>query len=409
MVEERRSRPLDLAIALGCWLLSTSPYLLELLTRTPAPYQSENHWLLLLLMLGLGSAQTLPLIWRRTHPETTFVVICSALAAQLVFWDSPLPSNLGYLFALFGLAAHTSNRSLSLAGLATAVVSGPVAVIDWSWGYRSGDSLLGAAIQTLLLSGLAVVCWILGDVSRQRRLVIERLADQNAALLRDHDQRVALAAQQERARIAREMHDIVAHGLSVIVVQADGAAFAARHAGTWKPDQAAAALETIAGTARSALADTRRLVGLLRDQSGVEYAPTAAIADLGTLVTGLQHAGHQIQLTPPADELGSLGELPRDIELAVYRVVQESLTNIIKHAGPAARGAVRLDRVGDTLLIRIEDDGQGNTAVNDGSGNGLVGMRERITALGGTLTAGPTGRGYLVQAALPLQPTGGTA
>nr|WP_281366052.1 sensor histidine kinase [Janibacter cremeus] len=253
-----------------------------------------------------------------------------------------------------------------------------------------------------------MLCWLWGDLTRKRRELVLRLREQNEALRRDQDQRARLAAQDERTRIAREMHDIVAHSLSVVVVQADGAAYTAMHSGDFDREHAGGALTTIGTTAREALAETRRLVGVLRtadDEEGgitdLDYSPTDALTELPDLVDRMAASGFDVTLDAPSD----LEAVPREAGLAAYRIVQESLTNAIKHAGPGARVRVGVATTGDELRVEVRDDGRGAAAPDDGRGHGLIGMRERAASASGTVVTGPApGGGYRVAAALPLRP-----
>jgi signal transduction histidine kinase len=207
------------------------------------------------------------------------------------------------------------------------------------------------------------------------------------------EREVELAARDERARIAREMHDVVAHGLSVIVVQADGARYAAEK----DPDVAVGTLETIASTGRESLTEMRRLLGLLRDgDTGV--APQPGLADVRHLVDEARALGTRVE----ADLPDPGPEVPDGIGLAAFRIVQEALTNVRKHAGPGATVRVGV-AVGPDVRVEVRDDGRGAAAPADGRGLGLVGMRERATVHGGTLEAGPApGGGFTVSARLPL-------
>lgn len=288
----------------------------------------------------------------------------------------------------------------------------PAAAADWTWRdpqFEPPEPWLYFASNLVTLALVVCSAWGFGRLARQRRLTLEQLQQRASALERERDQHARLAAQQERTRIARDMRDVVAHSLSVIVVQADGAAYAVQHAGDGSPASreqphlvAAAALTTIAETAREALADTRRLVAVLRAGEEADYTPRSGVADIEDLLTPLRLAGREVSLSP----LGDVGALPRDIDLAAYRVVQESLTNSIKHAGPGARMFVRIERTADTLRVGVRDDGRGpGFGVTDveAAGNGLIGMRERVGAYGGTLTAGRAGGGgFAVTASFPL-------
>ncbi len=364
-------------------------------------------WLAFLITMGatgpdlvlVGSAQTLPLVLRRRLPTLVFTVVSLACLLQVVLFAMPSTSDVGFLFAIYALAAYGREPVLRWAGLGVGVLGGFLAVRFLGLSAASPYAML---LSLALIVGLAAMSWFAGDVKRARLSVLAHLREQNEALRRDRDQRVQLAAQSERARIAREMHDIVAHSLSVVVVQADGAAYAAEHSPTWTRPQASASLQTISATAREALDETRRLVGVLRESGdgATEYAPTASLDDVDELVDRVRAAGHEVAL----DVTGAGPRPPREVELAAYRIVQEALTNVLKHAGPAARVDVRIHR-GDPLVVDVTDDGRGAAAADDGTGNGTIGMRERAAAAGGTLVTGPRpGGGYRVRAELPLTP-----
>nr|WP_269809454.1 histidine kinase [Kineosporia rhizophila] len=233
---------------------------------------------------------------------------------------------------------------------------------------------------------------------RRLRLRDEARLEERARLLESEaEQQAQLAATAERARIAREMHDVVAHSLSVTISQADGGRYAAQH----NPEAAITALETISATGRQALADMRALLGVLRDDSTQQLTPqpdTEAIKDLVDQVRG---SG----LTVTLEVLGEPVVLPAGPGLAAYRIVQESLTNVLKHAGPSAEARVRLMWLSEALEIRVEDDGRGAAATPATPGSqGLIGMRERATLYGGQLEAGPRqGGGFGVRAYLPYR------
>lgn len=361
------------------------------------------------LPLLLSVLMNAPLVFRRTWPTTSFALASLACLLQAVLYDRPVPGQLGFLVACYSLAGYASKAPVRFAGLAVATIAGPIAAWDWETppSRTPAQLLVGGA----LLSGLACVCWVAGDLLRRRRLVVQRLAEQNLALRRDRDQRLQLAAQSERTRIARDMHDIVAHSLSVIVVQADGAAYAAAHDRSFDLDRARSALDTIADTAREALAETRHLVAVLRDATDTalpDLTPTADLADLPDLVDRLCTSGRRVELT----RTGDLDAVPREAALAAYRIVQESLTNVLKHAGPGAAARVEVSHAAGLLTVNIEDDGAGAAfgevaaGPADGdlpTGNGIVGMTERAASLGGRLTAGPRfGGGFRVTATLPI-------
>ncbi len=385
--------------------------------------------LLLLLFLWVGTGamvgahallmvvQVLPLAIRRVEPFTAALLVAAGCLAQVVLTSNPLGSNIAVLIVIYSAAAHAQERWKSFTVLGLGLGGSLLAAADWVWGseWAADRSSLVIEFMTLfvVLVMLVSTAWVLGDVVRRRKAVVARLREQNEALARDQTQREALAASGERASIAREMHDIVAHSLSVVVVQADGGAYAARAALGREPgadadrralDQAAQTLETLAATAREALTDTRRLVGVLRESgSAAEYRPAQGLDHLEDLVQRLRDSGIPVDLSVR----GGLAGLSRDLDLAAYRVVQESLTNVLKHAGRGATASVDVLHTPAVLLVRVTDDGAGRGA-GDGKGNGIIGMRERVEVLGGTLYAGPrTAGGFEVVASLPIQPAGG--
>lgn len=408
----RHPRRVDAAIAVGLWLLLAVTTLVAL-ADPPGEDLAQAA-----VVFALSSVMTLVLAVRRTHPEVTLAVVVGVHLVQLAATDQLWPANLTAPLTAYTIAAWGERTWWRRAGLAAAVVSGPAAAVVWP---SQPSSVSAQVFSATLTSALPCLCWLWGDLTRRRRELLARLREQNEALRRDRDQRARIAAQDERTRIAREMHDVVAHSLAVVVVQADGASYAATHSPAWQREQATAALETIAGTARGALAETRRLVGVLRaadddarrdgagdggdrGDGGVGgYAPTDSLADLPALVGRVRDSGVDVRLDAPPE--AELEAVPRDVGLAALRVVQESLTNVIKHAGPRVDAVVRVSAGTGGVSVLVEDDGRGASASDDGMGHGLVGMRERAAAVGGTLTAGPRpGGGYRVAAHLPSSP-----
>jgi signal transduction histidine kinase len=251
----------------------------------------------------------------------------------------------------------------------------------------------------LICFAIVMVAFLLGrrfhDVyaSRQLRIQVRNERTQSEEVRRE--QEAAVTEARVRNEIARELHDVVSHSLSVMVVQANGGRALVRK----RPEAAEAALDTIAETGRQALTDMRRIVGVLRDDpSGetAEYAPKPGLADIPELV---QHAGDRASF----EVYGQLPEVPDGIGLIAYRVVQEALTNSLKHAGDDAHIWVRMDYFAQGILIEVRDNGLGAAVVSDGKGNGLRGMDERVSSLRGQLQTGPLpGGGYQVRAWLPL-------
>lgn len=244
----------------------------------------------------------------------------------------------------------------------------------------------------IALAAIAVAVWALTRLRTERR----RTLAAELAASKDADAARALAASDERARIAREMHDVVAHTLSVVVAQADGGRFAA----PTDPAAAARTLDTIADVGRSALTEMRALLGVLRGSEGeAELGPQPSIGDIPALVAATREGGLGVSYVTT----GTPRPLPIGAGLALYRIAQEGLTNVLKHAGPAASAYLQLTWGDDDVTLTVGDDGRGAAARQDDRGGGIEGMRQRATVFGGTLTAGPkAGGGFVLRARLPL-------
>lgn len=347
----------------------------------------------------------LVLVVRRSHPALSFTVVSIALLLRVPLTSSLIVSDVAFLVALYSLASYGPRRPLRLGGLGVALIGSLIASLSFTTVVGYPTDRTAVVFTFVACAGASLSAWTLGDLKRARLQRLADLRDRAERIERERENELALAVQNERASIAREMHDVVAHALSVIVVQADGAAYAAQR----RPDDTRAltieALETIGSTARDALGETRRLVGVLRDPtSGAELDPSGGLARLDDLVARVRAAGVPVTL----EVRGEAQALPVGVDLAAYRVVQESLTNVIKHAGPGARASVELEHAPDVLRIAIRDNGFGSSVQNDQRGHGLHGMRERVAVHAGLLTAGPgTESGFEVLATLPLH--GGSA
>ncbi|MBA8793728.1 signal transduction histidine kinase [Friedmanniella endophytica] len=371
-----------------------------------APYTSSNPWVMA-GSLGLCGAVAL----RRRLPAVALVLAVASALGLVLVTDQPFTAILLVPVMVYSLARWSGQR-LARWGLAAAVVGSVIAPIRWYWNtYDAGPHawLIGS------VTGLACLGLVGGPylVGRRRQESLQQLAyrreaqaEQQRLLAAEQIQRSRAATVDERNRIARELHDIVAHSLSVIVVQAEGGkAIAAR-----KPERAPEVLETIAETSREALAEMRQMVGLLRrgemldpvgrtvDGAAAEdYRPAPGVGDLPELVRKTtDRARYEVRGTVPP--------LPTAVGLTVYRIVQESLTNVLKHAGPQAHATVTLTALPDRLVVEVRDDGRGAAAPSDGQGHGVQGMRERAGLHGGTVQAGPApGGGFLVRASVPLR------
>jgi len=380
------------------------------LTRHPMPVDGVLAFCLTVLGLGaalkgdhaavrllLLAAITVPVVFRRRYPVQAFVVSGCALAVDLLTNGGPGGSLLATLVLLYTLAAYRPRR-ISIPGLLVSVAGAWAVVV-----MRVGSSVGGLNLVLLALvisSGTALVAWVLGDSMRYRRAYLRELEDRAARLERERGTQAQIAAAAERARIARELHDVIAHNVSVMVVQADGAGYALRT----EPERAGQALAAIAQTGRQALTEMRRLLGVLRsgdEQSGL--APVPGLDQIRELIDQARDAGMSVSLTL----FGAPRPLSEGAELAAYRVLQESLTNTRKHGGLAAAAAITMSYEPDGLLLRMTDDGLGGAAGSDGIGHGLTGMRERIEMYGGTVQAGPLpDAGYQVTARLPYTSAG---
>ncbi|MFG1942413.1 sensor histidine kinase [Nonomuraea sp. NPDC048826] len=334
---------------------------------------------------GLTAALLAPLLvwWRR--PVAAFAGVALVSFGQWVAGVDVLPANLAVLVALWSVASRRAFR-WALAALLVAELGVFLALVRW-------DTPTPGMFTTGSI--LVVTVWLAGLYASTRRRYLEGLEERARRAEQERDQRARMAAAAERTRIARELHDVVAHHVSVMVVQADGAGYAIDS----DPEQARLAMRTISRTGREALAEMRRLVGVLREEEGAgdtDYTPQPGLAQLEDLVRG---AGVPARLRVT----GAPGELPEGVQLAVYRIVQEALTNALKHGGPRARALVELQCRGPELVVRVTDDGRGAAAPLASGGHGLVGMRERVGMYGGRVTAGPRpGGGFEVLARLPV-------
>jgi signal transduction histidine kinase len=331
-----------------------------------------------------GLLMTLPLAWRRRAPLTVATVVMGALVFEsLAVGSAPTPDSqlIGWLLAFYCVAAHGTRVSAFVGG-AFSLAAGLV--------WIGFDDFL---FPVVVFGG----AWCAGRLVRQRQLYALALEERAAALEREREANARTAAAEERARIARELHDILSHSVSVMVVQAG----AERLALTNPQASTSDALEAIEKTGRQALAEIRRLLGMLgADGEPPAHSPQPTLAELGALVSQVREAGLQVDLRIE----GQPTPVPPGVALSAYRIVQEALTNVLKHAGPArAWVLVRYGIRG--LELEISDDGCGPGAPANG-GHGLVGMRERVALYGGNFDAGARdGGGFVVRAQLPLPTT----
>jgi signal transduction histidine kinase len=338
----------------------------------------------------LLAAGPLALVGRRRWPLT---VLAAVQAGSIAYSARDYPeggTGLTVFVALYTVAAHLPRRRLVLAA---ALLSAALAVAMEVTFYR-GTMFEGEPLYVAVV--ILSAAW-LGEAVRNRRAYVAQLRERAELAERTREEEARRRVDEERLRIARELHDVVSHSIGVISVQAGVAA----HLLERRPDKAAGALATIRQASDEALGELHAMLGVLRQPDGrAPLAPAPGLAQLGALVAQAEGAGLQVAVAVD----GAVGRLPPSVDLACYRVVQESLTNVVRHAG-ARHASVTVKAAGDALVVEVADDGAGTGAngSGNGAGQGIVGMRERVLALGGTLEAGPRpGGGFRVRARLPL-------
>jgi signal transduction histidine kinase len=343
----------------------------------------------LLVLLAFVVGLTLGV--RRVYPVTVFAIVVVVTAFFGWVYGGYWP--FAALLAFYSVAAHSPRRRALVAGVVGLVfLALPIAHdIEWQPVTWSKFALFAGRLAPL------VAAWVLGDNMRTRREYLRALEDRAEQLEREQQANARRAAAEEQARIAREVHDVVAHNLSVIIVQAT----AADAVFTSDPDDAQRAVRTIGTTARQALDELRRVLGVVRtgEERSPDFPPQPSLARLNALLEHVRAAGLAVELATK----GEPPELPSALELSVYRIVQEALTNALRHGG-AKHATVTLHFNGDALDVEIVDDGTPTSGTN-GGGQGLIGMRERAAAFGGRVEAGRhAGGGFRVAARLPLAP-----
>ncbi|MFF2523952.1 sensor histidine kinase [Streptomyces liangshanensis] len=353
--------------------------------------------------IGVVVLLSLVVALRRRAPAGMLLLVVALGAVQLALDVAVNPGDFAMLVIIYTVAAEGGPRWASRLALVGGLFAAPLSQLRWP---VDGASTFGRVFAGVVLAVPFVLAWVLGDSLRTRRAYFDQLEERATRLEKEREAQAKVAVAAERARIARELHDVVAHNVSVMVVQADGAAYVLDAA----PDQAKQALETISSTGRQALAEMRRLLGVLRTgdtREGGEYVPQPDVDQIEDLVEQVRRAG----LTVDFRIEGTARPLPSGVELTAYRIVQEALTNSRKHGGPDVGASVRLVYFDDGLGLLVEDDGRGAThelyedGGADGRGHGLIGMRERVGMVGGTLDAGPRpGGGFRISALLPLKP-----
>jgi signal transduction histidine kinase len=386
-----RERPGRIALPGAGWLLVTSVALLHLLNPRTGPAEPEPRSILLVVVwFGLVAAQSVPLYWRRRRPALVLALLTGAwVAGQLLFGSS---APFGLWVALYSVIVYATRRTAEVgAAAATAVV----AVLEYAELGRDRLELQEAL--PVVVATLLVV--IVGFVVADRRSRSAALRDRAEFLEREREALSRQAVAEERLRIARELHDLVAHSLTTIAIQSS----TGRLALPYHPDVALHALATIETTSRDATREMRQLLGVLRqaDDTTADLDPPPGLDNLDALVDGIRHAGVTVQVRIE----GTPKPLSKGLDLVAYRVVQEALTNVAKHAGGAATAAVLVRYDDEQLTLEVVDDGSGHEpADGDQPGHGIVGMRERVTSMGGRFAAGPKrSGGFRVDAWLPIR------
>ncbi len=352
------------------------------------PYRNDDFLGIALLLL-----QTLPIAVRSVAPLAALTISASAISLHIGIGYEPVPvGTFAAMVILYSAASLTDIRR----GILGALITG--AAITIYYATDRGDPGLTQAVGTYATYAAA---WGLGIYARSRREYTNLVEERASLLEREREVRAREAVADERARIARELHDIVGHALNLIVIQSGGAQRVLQS----KPELARDSLVSIESTGRHALTDMERMLGILREtETGAgDLSPQPGLGDVHRLATQVSDAGLPVSVTVE----GAPAVLPSSLDLSAYRIIQEALTNALKHAGPA-RASVTVRYAPDSLELEIADDGRGPHDGEDGDrgGRGLIGMKERVAVFGGELNVGPRAEGgFRVYVRLPL---GGT-
>ncbi|HEU4354976.1 MAG TPA: sensor histidine kinase [Actinomycetota bacterium] len=381
-------RVVDAVVALGLAAIM----LTELWTLRDEASTADLWW-----SAGFALVQTLPLSFRRRYPFTVFAVFGTASIVYDVLNLQPDPNTdlFAGLLAVYSVSAYASRRR----AYAAAIILVVVLVVLNAPPITDEEDFASLLTQFALFGG----AWVVGQNTRYRRREAELVAERAQAIERERLERDRVAALEERDRLAREIHDVIAHSVSVIAVQAG----AARSIAEQRPDRAREALASIEQVSRETMVELRRALGAMGTPAETaSLTPAPGLQALDALAETVRAAGVEVEIVREGDA----GEIPASIDLSAYRIVQESLTNTVKHAAPtSAHVFIRTDR--DRIEVSVSDDGPrtGTRPRDDpdrgmpSGGRGLVGMRQRVAMLGGTFEAGPDGAGFSVRALFPLR------
>jgi signal transduction histidine kinase len=353
-------------------------------------------WLPHSVIVPLAAGQGLLLLARRRAPTAVLAAV-TLLGVFMLAVGYPGGSAIvasccaGYALAVHGPRAPGAELAWTLRGATAVLIAAfALAVADLTPGVRDPSGIWGS----FNLGVLVAASWVLGYALRTRRDYVGELRDRAARLEAAEGERAARAVVDERLRIARELHDVIGHSISLIAIQSEAAARCARS----NPDAVPAFLSRISAASRQALAEMRHVLAVLRPDAEAELSPQPGLADLGELVARLNAGGLATQLdAEPMD-------LSPGVALTVYRIVQESLTNVLKHAGPGARAAVTVARSESSVRVSVHDDGAGPSGSAASTAHGIVGMCERAAVYGGTLRTGARAAGgFEVEALIPMR------
>lgn len=375
----------DLILATVLTVVSVALHIAQV--DTSEDYTQPAWWTVPLVV-----ASVFPIAWRRTNPIlSTAIVVTAQVIAE--FADIDGSGFIGVLIALYSLGAHAVGRPRTRLLVATATSIGLLFVA----GLLLDELDFGSFISSIVV---LITAFVLGDNLRRRREAADALQERLQRAERERELVAERRVADERTRIARELHDVVAHSVSVMVIQAA----AARRSLAASPDNAETALANVESTGRQAMDELRSILGVLRRTSddahdvagGAMLGPQPRMTDVAALVASAGDLPVSLTVSGDLDDLGA------SVDLTGYRIIQESLTNIRRHAGPVSVVEIQIDRLEEGVRIRVVDDGRGAAADDDGPGYGLVGMHERVEAIGGHLAAGwRVGGGWSVTADLP--------
>jgi signal transduction histidine kinase len=378
----RIGRPLDYAVD----LLVAATIVAAILEAWLVEDVEGSSWGLTAFALAWG----LPMFARRRFPVAAPAATVVLIGVQAAVWDHSVPYSFGVLLISLIASSQFGLLGLSRGGLAGAAL---VALMIVFVGLRDPE---GAAGDYLFVLALQAIAWLIGFAFHERNRRAAQLTERAERAERARETEARAAVAEERARIAREMHDVVAHSLSVMVVQAEAAEAMLDD----DPERARRPLAAVQQTGRGALGELRRMLGLLRERAdeGPSLAPQPGLAGVDELARQMREAGLPVSVRVE----GEPRPLPPGVDLSAYRIVQEGLTNALKHAGPATAEVLVRYRERE-IEVEVRDDGRGRGPASNGGGHGLLGMRERVALYGGELSAGPRPEGgFALVARLPL-------